>query len=110
LTGPISPTSTTDSPARPGRDAIGARVEVEVGGRVIVRQRKGGASLGSAHDPRLLIGIGPEGSARRVTIRWPSGHVDQYLDLAANTSYVVREGATRVQSLSSHRRKEANPP
>ena len=44
---------------RSNRDAIGTRVEVEVGGRTIVRQRKGGCSLESSNDPRLLIGVGP---------------------------------------------------
>ena len=42
---------------RSNRDAVGARVEVEAAGRTIIRQRKGGASLASAHDPRLLIGL-----------------------------------------------------
>ena len=43
---------------RSNRDAIGARVEVVAGGRTIHRQRKGGVSLESSHDPRLLIGVG----------------------------------------------------
>ena len=45
----------------PGATAtpIGARVEVDVGGRTIHRQRKGGCSMESANDPRLLIGVGP---------------------------------------------------
>ena len=46
---------------RSNRDAIGARVEVVVGGRTIYRQRKGGCSMESANDPRLLIGVGPRG-------------------------------------------------
>jgi hypothetical protein len=78
---------------RSNRDAVGARVEVEAGGRTITRQRKGGASLGSSHDPRLLIGIGEPDVARRVTIRWPSGRVDQYEGLRAQTSYRLREAA-----------------
>ena len=44
---------------RSNRDAIGTRVEIEVGGRTIYRQRKGGYSLESSNDPRLLIGVGP---------------------------------------------------
>ena len=75
------------------RDAVGARVEVDTGDRTIVRHRKGGASIGSSHDPRLLIGLGPARSARRVTIRWPSGRTDRFTDLVAGTEYLVREGA-----------------
>ena len=80
---------------RSNRDAIGAKVEVEVGDRTIVRQRKGGASLGSSHDPRLLIGIGEAEAARRVTIRWPSGQIDRHSDLPADATFLVREGQNR---------------
>src|SRR5262249_53306296 len=44
---------------RSNRDAVGALVTVEAGGRTIRRQRKGGSSLMSSHDPRLLLGLGP---------------------------------------------------
>lgn len=59
---------------RGNRDAVGARVEVVADDRTIVRQRKGGSSMESSHDPRLLIGIGAAESAK-VTIRWPRGAV-----------------------------------
>jgi len=90
---------------RSNRDAVGARVEVEAGGRTILRQRKGGASLASAHDPRLLIGLGTADTARRVTIRWPSGQVDRYTDLPAETSFLLREGAGRTKVLPGLSRK-----
>jgi len=57
------------------RDAVGTRVEVEAGGRVIHRQKKSGHSLMSAHDPRILVGLGPSEVVGRVTIRWPSGTI-----------------------------------
>jgi hypothetical protein len=58
---------------RSNRDAIGTRVEVVAGGRTLARQRKGGCSLESSNDPRLLIGIGTSAEAETVTIRWPAG-------------------------------------
>ena len=58
---------------RSNRDAIGARVEVDAGGRTITRQRKGGCSMQSSNDSRLLIGLGAVNEVDRVTIRWPSG-------------------------------------
>jgi hypothetical protein len=95
---------------RSNRDGIGARVEVEAGGRTIVRQRKGGASLGSAHDPRFLIGLGGARRARRVTIRWPSGHVDHHGDLPAEAGFLIREGAERPQELpESDRERRVRP-
>jgi hypothetical protein len=95
---------------RSNRDAVGARVEVEAGDRTIIRQRKGGASLGSSHDPRLLIGIGEAQRVGRVTIRWPSGQVDQFLDLPSETTFLLREGARRPQPLPDRRRQESSGP
>jgi enediyne biosynthesis protein E4 len=73
------------------RDAIGARVEVDAGGRTITRQRKGGCSLESAHDPRLLIGLGAVNVVERVTIHWPSGGVSTLEHLTPNKAYEVVE-------------------
>jgi hypothetical protein len=73
------------------RDAVGALVTVELESRTLVRQRKGGASLESAHDPRLLIGLGQETEARKVSIRWPSGGRTTAEKLAADKSYRVVE-------------------
>jgi hypothetical protein len=80
------------------RDAVGARVEVELAGRTLVRQRKGGASFESSHDPRLLIGLGTEPEARKVTVRWPSGRVSVSEHLAAGKSYRVVEPRGRVDA------------
>ncbi len=80
------------------RDAFGARVEVELVGRTLHRQRKGGASLESAHDPRLLIGLGSQSEARKVTVRWPSGRRSVAEHLAADRSYRVVEPRGRVDA------------
>lgn len=57
------------------RDAVGTRVELTVGGRTILRQRKGGYSMLSSNDPRLTIGVGPSAEIDKLVIRWPSGAV-----------------------------------
>ena len=80
------------------RDAVGALVTVELKSRTLSRQRKGGASLESAHDPRLLIGIGEETEARKVTIRWPSGQTTTGLHVAADRSYRVLEPRNKAQA------------
>jgi hypothetical protein len=79
------------------RDAIGARVEVHAGGRTITRQRKGGGSMQSSHDPRLLIGIGAARAVDRLTIRWPSGTVSVLNDLMASQSYEIIEPRAKDQ-------------
>ena len=72
-------------------------MEVEAGGRTIVRLRKGGTSIGSSHDPRLLIGLGAAPQARQVTVRWPSGHIDRFSNLPAMSGFLLREGAEKPE-------------
>jgi hypothetical protein len=76
---------------RSNRDAIGARVAVSAGGRAITRQRKGGCSMESANDPRLLIGVGPAAVVDTLVIRWPSGVVTTREHLETNRAYTVVE-------------------
>jgi hypothetical protein len=79
------------------RDAIGARVDVVAGGRTITRQRKGGASMQSTNDPRLLIGIGAADKVDQLTIRWPSGTISILERMAADKSYEIVEPRARDQ-------------
>ena len=76
---------------RSNRDAIGTRVEVTAGGRTIHRQRKGGCSMQSTNDPRLLIGLGDARRVDRLTVRWPSGTVGTLENLDTNRTYEVVE-------------------
>jgi hypothetical protein len=76
---------------RSNRDAIGTRVAVSAGGRTITRQRKGGCSMESASDPRLLIGVGPAAVVDQLVIRWPSGAVTTREHLETNRAYSLVE-------------------
>ena len=73
------------------RDAIGTRVEVEIPRRIIYRQRKGGASMFSTSDPRLNIGVGPNETVSKITIRWPSGQVQVLENVATNAEVKIIE-------------------
>jgi hypothetical protein len=73
------------------RSAIGVAVEVEVGGRVLQRQVKGGGSYASANDPRLLIGVGEARRVDRVEIRWPSGRKTTLADPELDKLHTVYE-------------------
>lgn len=66
------------------RDAIGARVEFESGGRKISRQVKGGCGLMSSHDNRLTVGLGEVSKIDLLTVRWPSGKVTTKKDVAVD--------------------------
>jgi hypothetical protein len=66
------------------RDAIGARVRVDAGGRVQLRERDGASHYRSQNHRRLHFGLGPNSVANVVTVYWPSGTVQQVLDVPAN--------------------------
>lgn len=77
------------------RNAIGARVEIETGGRKLVRWVTGGGSYLSASDRRLLVGLGKGTRAERVRVVWPSGQTQEYVDLPADSSWRLSEGEAK---------------
>ncbi|MFT4549145.1 MAG: hypothetical protein ACI8XO_004837 [Verrucomicrobiales bacterium] len=73
------------------RDGYGARVTVDLGGRILVREHQCGQGVFAQNSARLLIGIGDATSAVRVTVRWPSGKLQTARDVAAGTALVFSE-------------------
>jgi hypothetical protein len=74
------------------RDGIGARVVVATASGRQVAQRVGGGSYLSACDGRLHFGLGASTSVESVEVRWPSGRLDRWRHIAADTGYLLREG------------------
>ena len=58
------------------RDAIGASVIVQVGGRRMVRSVDGGGSYLSSSDSRVHFGVGAAEVVEKVEVRWASGRVE----------------------------------
>jgi hypothetical protein len=69
------------------RNAIGARVEVEAGGRKLVRFIHGGGSYLSASDRRLVVGLGPADKVERINVVWPNGKPESFSTLAADRGW-----------------------
>ncbi len=84
---------------RSNRDGVGARVVATVGKRKQVLERQGGGSYQSAGDPRLSIGLGPADRVDEITVRWPSGAIDHYVDLKPGRGYRLCEGDPSPQPL-----------
>jgi hypothetical protein len=82
---------------RSNRNAIGARVEIEYGGRTQVRFINGGGSYLSANDRRILAGLGSAERAERVTVTWPSGQKQEFRNLAAGHWYRLTEGVDQPE-------------
>jgi len=68
------------------RDAIGAKVTVEVGKRKLTRWITGGSSYLSAHDKRVVVGLGDASDSATVAveIRWPNGTIQHVSNLQRN--------------------------
>jgi hypothetical protein len=76
---------------RSNRDSIGAQIQVVLGDRTIVRQRKGGCSMESTNDPRVTIGLGPHPRIETLIVRWPSGAETILQDVETNTELELIE-------------------
>jgi enediyne biosynthesis protein E4 len=75
------------------RDGIGARVRVKTAGRTLVDEVRSGSSYISNSDMRVHFGLGAATKVEWVEIRWPSGLVERFGDLAVNQVHSVKEGS-----------------
>jgi hypothetical protein len=73
------------------RDGIGAKVILDTGGKVQVRQQDGGMHSFSQDHARIHFGLGAQKQVDALTIFWPSGAVQHLKDIQANQILVVRE-------------------
>jgi hypothetical protein len=79
------------------RSAIGARALVRYGGRQQLQEVLGQASFLSVNDRRLHFGLGAE-TAADVEVRWPSGAVQNFKNVAANRLVTIDETRGIVDS------------
>jgi hypothetical protein len=86
------------------RDGVGARVVVTAGERRQAAQRVGGGSYLSACDGRLHFGLGASAVVESVEVRWPSGRLDRWTNLAADTGYLLHEGDSAPKPLAGFSR------
>lgn len=85
---------------KPYRDAVGARLTLEVAGRKLVRTIRGGGSYLSASDQRILFGLGPQAGSGRLTVRWPSGREQTWDSLKPDRYWRLVEGQDRAEEVT----------
>ena len=75
------------------RDAIGAKIVVTAGSRRLVRWVTGGSSYLSAHDKRVVVGLGPDSAGKPVSvvIRWPRGREQRLSSLESRRYHKIVE-------------------
>ncbi len=78
------------------RDMLGARVAVLRSGEAAWRHVRTDGSYASAHDPRVLIGLGRSAQAPLVRVIWPSGSVEEWNDLPIDGYTTLAEGTGTV--------------
>ena len=78
---------------KPGRDALGARVELRRPGKpTLWRRARSDGSYASANDPRVLFGLGDSSQIERLIVHWPSGKVEAFKDVPPGGYTTLREG------------------
>jgi hypothetical protein len=78
------------------RDAIGAWIEVEAGGRTVSREVTVGGGHAGGQLGWIHLGLG-DAERARVTVGWPDGEVGPAIDVTANTFAVIERGATEAR-------------
>ena len=87
------------------RAGIGARISVSTrpvaGDKPFVQidEVRSGGSYYSQNDLRIHFGLDKAAKADLVEVSWPSGHVDRWENLAANSLYVVEEGGKILKTM-----------
>lgn len=77
------------------RDAIGARVVVEAGGRTMTRLVKGGGRHMNAQDSHVVhFGLGDATTVDSVTVYWPGGAEQSFAGLSADGRHVLVQEAS----------------
>jgi len=83
---------------RSNRDGIGAKITVHLGKRILVDEVRSGSSYISQNDMRVHFGLGQSTKMDAVQVRWPSGFVEQFDDLAVDAIHTLKEGAGKEVS------------
>jgi hypothetical protein len=78
-------------PAWSARDGYGALVTVALDSGTIIREHRAGEGFAAQNSPTLLIGMGHHPVASSLTVRWPSGKVQQTAQVPAHTLVIVYE-------------------
>jgi enediyne biosynthesis protein E4 len=75
-------------------DAVGARASYQSGDLKRSRMKVGGGSYLSAHDPRIVLGLGPRKKIDSLEVKWPqpSGLVERFTDLPLDRYITIVEG------------------
>lgn len=81
------------------RQGIGARITAEIGDQKVIRDlfpKNGFMGLGPAI---AWVGAGDAEMIDRLTVRWPTGETQEFLNVDVNQSVLIQEDAMEIQTL-----------
>jgi tetratricopeptide (TPR) repeat protein len=75
------------------RDAIGATVEMKIGDGLQVKELAAGDGYQASNQRQLIFGMGDASEVDQITVRWPSGRVQQWGPAKAGDALLLVEGS-----------------
>lgn len=91
------------------RDAIGARIEVELAsGTKLLRGLYAGDSFLSQSSAWLHFGLG-EDAIKQVTVRWPGEAAEQFSGVESNRFYLLRQGQGKAETWTPPKNSPLRP-
>ncbi|MCC7142587.1 MAG: VCBS repeat-containing protein [Candidatus Eisenbacteria bacterium] len=76
------------------RDAVGARVTVEIPGATLIREQQSGTGYLSSSQHALHFGLGSATEVSTLTVRWPAGGVQTLTNVAGGQKITIVEGGS----------------
>jgi enediyne biosynthesis protein E4 len=86
---------------RSNRDAIGARVTLKVGKRMLVNEVRSGSSYISNSDMRLHFGLGGASKIDLLEVRWPNGSTETFDNQTVDGIRTLKEGSGQASKATS---------
>lgn len=80
------------------RDAIGTAITVTVGGLRQTRYLQAGSGFLAQHSKELFFGVGNVPGPMRVSVRWPSGLIQQFENVSVDNRIEMEEGAAEFKA------------
>jgi hypothetical protein len=74
------------------RDAIGSRLRAYCAGQIQTLEICGGDGYCASNEKRQIIGIGSSSNLDALDVRWPSGRLDRWTDIPADSELILIEG------------------
>ena len=75
-----------------GRDAYGAEVTIEAGGKRWKRWANPGSSYLSSNDARVHFGLGSAERVDRIHVLWPDGKEETFSGQSVDQAIVLKKG------------------